>query len=68
VAALKSQPFTDELRDNVFAAESFFGSSSAEASKRIHELVKAGGIAAIHKYNPRLFGMVPPARSKGVAA
>jgi len=70
VAALKSESSTDELRDNVFASESFFGATSAEASKRIHELVKAGGIAAIHKFNPRLFGQTPPARgrAKGVAA
>lgn len=70
VAALKPKPATEELLDNVFAAESFFGASSTEASKRIRELVKSGGIAAIQKFNPRLFGLKPPARgrAKGAAA
>lgn len=70
VAALHPDAFTDELRDNVFAAESFFGATSGQASKRIRELVKSGGIAAIHKYNPRLFGLKPTVRvfTKGIAA
>lgn len=68
VAALRPPAMTDTLRDNVFAAESFFGSTSSEASKRVHELVTSGGIAAIHKFNPRLFGQVPPARGKAKGA
>lgn len=59
VAVLKTKPFTDELRANVFAAQEFFGATSTEASKRIREFVHSGGIAAIHKFNPRLFGVVP---------
>jgi len=71
VAALKTEPLLDSLRGNVFAAESFFGTDSSEASKRIGVLVKAGGVAAIEKFNPRLFGAEAPPRgisAKGVAA
>lgn len=59
VAVLKTKPFTDELRMNVFAAQEFFGATTQEASKRIRELVHSGGIAAIQKFNPRLFGLKP---------
>jgi hypothetical protein len=67
VAVRKPEPFIDELRANVFASRDFFGTSSSEASRRVHELVKSGGIAALHKYNPRLFGLTPGG-AKGKAA
>jgi hypothetical protein len=67
VAVLKPAPLVDELRANVFAAESFFGTTSDEAGKRVRELVYSGGIAALHKLNPRLFGL-KPGGAKGKAA
>lgn len=69
VAVLKPESTLDELRANVSASVDFWGATNAEADKRIRELVKAGGIAALHKYNPRLFGKTPPTgRAKGAAA
>lgn len=72
VLALKTSDVTDSLRGNVYAAERFFGMDSADASKEIRELVKAGGIAAIEQFNPKLYGKEPAPRkvapNKGRAA
>jgi len=59
---------TADLKGNVMASADFFGMEAAAASKQIGELVKAGGIAAIAKFNPRLYGGAAPSQPKGKAA
>lgn len=67
VAAYKTEPDRAGSLANVQASQDFWGMEAAAASKRVGELVKAGGIAALQKLNPRLYGQ-PEAPAKGKAA